>query len=137
MKKKYTTFIIIGIFLLCTLNWIGIGYHYSGAAAYDLAEELEAVYGEEYTGKEVADGLEDMVFQIEPKTFFMTNWNLRRFFSKPYRYECTVTYTTYVKENTTKIRTITYQAVDPMGYENENVGAHLIRESKVENTINK
>lgn len=135
MKRKYTTFIIIGIFLLCTLNWIGIGYHYSGAAAYDLAEELEAIYGEEYTGKEVADGLEDMVFQIEPNTFFMTNWNLRRFFSKPYRYECTVTYTTYVEEKTTKIRTITYQAIDPMGYENENVGAHLIRESMVENTL--
>ena len=135
MKKKYTTFIMIGIFLLCTLNWIGIGYYYSGAAAYDLAEELEAIYGEEYTGKEVADGLEDMVFQIEPKTFFMTNWNLRRFLSKPYRYECTVTYTTYVEEKTTKVHTITYQAVDPMGYENENVGAHLIRESMVENTL--
>ena len=137
MKKRYRILILLGIFLLCALNWIGIGYHYSGAAAYDLVEELESIYGEEYTGKEVEDGLEDMVFQIEPKTFFMTNWNLRRFFSKPYRYECTVIYTTYVDENTTKIRTITYQAVDPMGYENENAGANLIRQSMVENTLNK
>lgn len=134
MKKKYVIAIIILCLIVGAINWFGIGYYYSGAAAYDLVEELESIYGKEYLGKEVEDGLENMEFVIEPKTFFMTNWNLRNAFSKDYKYECKVIVTTVVEEEVVKVRTITYQAIDPMGWENREVRAHLLKDSLAEST---
>ena len=54
--------------LASILCWVGVGFHSSSAAVRDLKTELESIYGTEYTGKETANGTEDMVFVIEPKT---------------------------------------------------------------------
>ena len=45
---------------------------------------------------------EDMVFVVEPKTWFLTNWNLRNALSIDYKYECKVVFTTYVDGNAKK-----------------------------------
>ena len=43
----------------------------------DLKAEMETLHGTEYTGKDTDGRTEDMVFVVEPKTWFLTNWNLR------------------------------------------------------------
>ena len=98
----------------------------------DLKAELETIYGTEYTGKEIDNGTEDMVFIVEPKTRFLTNWNLRNALGLDYQYECRVMFTTCIGENTKTIRTITYQAVDPMGKESIDDRAYVNVSSKRE-----
>ena len=132
MKKKCCTFVIILCVVVCIVNWLGIGYRPSSSAVLDLKAELEALYGEEYTGKEVETGTEDMVFIVKPKTFFFTNWNLRNALCKDYEYECRVIFTNYIEGEKIKVRTITYQGFDPMGIEHAVDRAHLNIASKVE-----
>lgn len=78
-----------------------------------------------------------MVFVVEPKTWFLTNWNLRNALSIDYDYECKVIFTTYVDGSVESVRTITYQAVDPMGAEKIAERAFLDLDSKAETTENK
>ena len=73
-----------------------------------------------------------MVFVVEPKTWFLTNWNLRNALSLGYKYECKVIFTTYVDGSAESVRTITYQAVDPMGVEKIIERVFLDLDSKVE-----
>ena len=140
MKKK-TTIVASVLLMLCLaigiLWWMGIGLKTSSSAVRDLKAELETIYGAEYTEKDVENGTEDMVFVVEPKTWFLTNWNLRNALSIDYKYKCKVIFTTYVDGSAESVRTITYQAVDPMGPENIEVRAHLVLDSIVEKTENK
>ena len=137
MKRK----LIIPFIVLCLINailcWVGVGSYSSGSAVRDLKTELEAIYGTEYTGKDIENGTEDMVFVVEPKTWFLTNWNLRNALSMDYEYECKVVFTTYVDGSAKSVRTITYQAVDPMGAEKTADKAYLDLASKVEKTESK
>ena len=116
---------------------MGVGYYSSSSAVRDLKAELESIYGTEYTGKNVDNGTEDMVFVVEPKTWFLTNWNLRNALSIDYEYECKVVFTTYVDGSTKSLRTITYQAFDPMDAEKMVERAYLDLDSKIETTENK
>ena len=126
MKRKYIAISLILCLVAVLINWLGIGYRPSSSAVLDLKAELEALYGKEYTGKAVEGGTEDMVFVVEPKTFFLTNWNVRNFLSKDYEYECKVVFTTYFEDGTgSKVREITYQGFDPMGRENSDCRAYL------------
>ncbi len=58
-----------------------------------------------------------MLFIVEPKTWFLTNPRLRNALCLDYKYECKVVFTTYMDGAAKSVRTITYQAVDPMGAE--------------------
>ena len=140
MKKK-TTIVASVLLVLCLaigiLCWMGIGLKASSSAVRDLKAELETIYGSEYTEKDVENGTEDMVFVVEPKTWFLTNWNLRNALSIDYKYECKVIFTTYVDGSAESVRTITYQAIDPMGAEKIAERAFLNLDSKVETTENK
>ena len=137
MKRK----LIVSFIVLCLINailcWVGVGSYSSGSAVRDLKTELEAIYGTEYTGKDIENGTEDMVFVVEPKTWLLTNWNLRNALSMDYEYECKVVFTTYVDGSAKSVRTITYQAVDPMGAEKTADKAYLDLGSKVEKTESK
>ena len=134
MKRK----LIVSFFVLCLMIAIlccmGIGSYSSGSAVQDLKAELEAIYGTEYTGKDTDNGTEDLVFVVEPKTRFLTNWNLRNALGMDYEYECKVVFTTHVDGSIKGVRTITYQAVDPMGAEKTAEKAHLDLGSKAETT---
>ena len=133
MKKK----IIVLILFLCVatvvfLRVVGVGYYYSGAAGADLTAELESIYGAEYQGKIVDNGTEDMQFVIEPKTWFLTDYNIRSQLGLDYKYECKVIFTTYVDDQNSIVRTITYQGIDPMSREKMVEGASLDLDSKTE-----
>ena len=140
MKKK-TSIVVSVLLVLCLtigiLCWMGIGLKASSSAIQDLKAELETIYGAEYTEKDTENGKEDMVFVVEPKTWFLTNWNLRNALSIDYKYECKVIFTTYVDGRAESVRTITYQAIDPMGAEKIAERAFLDLGSKVETTENK
>ena len=123
--------IAVGIFLSIWAG-LGVGYRPSGATKYALKQQLIDLYGEEYTEKITDYGTEDMEFHINPKTLFPSNWNFRHFFSMPYEYECQVVFKTYDKEGNVKSKTITYQAFDPMGYENAYKGAYIVLDSMEE-----
>ena len=127
-RKKFIVLIPVIIIVLVICN-LGIGYYRSGSAVRDLTEELTTLYGEPYTGCEVANGTEDMEFSIEPGTFFLTDESFRSFWGLDYRYECKVIYTTYSNDGTVSVRTITYDAVDPMGPSEQFDRAHLVMES--------
>ncbi len=138
MKKKMIVLILVlSLVSFVFLRIIGVGYSYSGAAGADLTAELETIYGKEYQGKAVDNGTEDMQFVIEPKTWIFTNWNLRMQLGLDYEYECKVVYTTYVDGEVSHIRTITYQAVDPMGSEKMFERAYLDLSSEIETTETK
>lgn len=130
-RKKFAVWIpvIIIVVIVLILCKAGIGYYTSGSAVRDLTEELTTLYGEPYTGCEVANGTEDMEFSIEPGTFFLTDESFRSFWGLDYRYECKVIYTTYSNDGTVSVRTITYDAVDPMGPSEQFDRAHLVMES--------
>ena len=133
MKKK----IVVLILFLCVatvvfLRVVGVGYYYSGAAGADLTAELESIYGAEYQGKIVDNGTEDMQFVIEPKTWFLTDYNIRSQLGLDYKYECKVIFTTYVDDQNSIVRTITYQGIDPMSREKMVEGASLDLDSKTE-----
>ena len=137
MKRKLMVSFVVLCLIVATLCWVGVGSYSSGSAVRDLKTELEAIYGTEYTGKDIEKGTEDMVFVVEPKTWFLTNWNLRNALSIDYKYECKVIITTYVDGSAESVRTITYQAVDPMGAEKIAERAFLDLGSRVETTENK
>lgn len=132
MKRKLIVSLIVLCMIVSILCWIGIGLYSSGSAIQDLKAELENIYGTEYTGKTVENGTEDMEFIVEPKTWFLTNWNLRNALRIDYEYECKVIFTTYVDGSAKSVRTITYQAVDPMGAEKTAERAKLDLVSKEE-----
>ena len=117
MKRKLIVSFIVLCLIVAMLCWVGVGFYSSSSAVRDLKTELEAIYGTEYTGKDIENGTEDMVFVVEPETWFLTNWNLRNALSLDYKYECKVIFTTYVDGSAESVRTITYQAIDPMGAE--------------------
>lgn len=137
MKRKLVVSFAVLILTVSVLCWAGVGLYSSGSAVRDLKTELQTIYGTEYVGKAVENGTEDMVFVVEPKTWFLTDWNLRNALSMDYEYECKVVFTTYIDGSVKSIRTITYQAVDPMGAENSDVRAHLELDSIAEKTENK
>ena len=137
MERKKMGLVLGLVLTVVLLLWLGIGPVSSGSAVADLKGELESIYGAEYTGKEVETGTEDMVFVVEPKTWFLTNWNMRNLFSLDYEYECRVIYTTHTGEGTTLVRTVTYQAVDPMGEASMTERAHLDLTSKTETVAHK
>lgn len=136
MKRKLFISFVILCMMVSVLCWMGVGSYSGSSAMRDLRTELETIYGTEYTGKETENGTEDMVFMVEPKTWFMTNWNLRNALSIDYEYECKVIFTTFADGNLVRVRTITYQAVDPMGSEKTAERAFLDLDSKVETIEN-
>jgi hypothetical protein len=137
MKRKLIVSVIVLCLIINILRLVGVGSYSSGSAVRDLKTELESIYGTEYTGKYIENGTEDMVFVVEPKTWFLTNWNLRNALSIDYKYECKVVFTTYVDGTAKSVRTITYQAVNPMGAEKTFDRAYLDLSSKVEKTESK
>ena len=137
MKRKLIVSFIVLCLIVAMLCWVGVGFYSSSSAVRDLKTELEAIYGTEYTGKDIENGTEDMVFVVEPKTWFLTNWNLRNALSLDYKYECKVIFTTCVEGSAESVRTITYQAVDPMGAEKTADKAYLDLGSKVDRTESK
>lgn len=132
MKRKVILSVVVLCLITAILRWAGVGSYSSSSAVQDLKAELETIYGTEYTGKDVDNGTENMVFIVEPKSWFLTNWNLRNALSIDYKYECKVVFTTYVDGSAKTVRTITYQAVDPMGAEKTAERAHLDLDSKAE-----
>ena len=135
MKHKMPVLILALVMAVLVLFWAGIGPYYSESAISDLKVELESIYGPEYTEKAVEKGTEDMAFEIEPKTWLLTNWNLRNSLALDYEYECKVIFTTHT-DGKTETRTVTYQATDPMGKENMTERARLDLTSKTETTGN-
>lgn len=137
MKRKIIALLSVWALIVIALGWAGLGTYSSSSAVQDLKTELESIHGTEYTGKPVENGTENMVFVIEPKTWFLTNWNLRNALSMDYEYECKVVFTTHVDGSIKNVRTIIYQASDPMGAENIGERAHLDLNSKAEISENK
>lgn len=129
MKRKHIALLITAILILSLIHWIGIGPYTSGSAVQDLASALTELHGEPYTGRETGTGKEDMVFSIESRTFFLTNYNLRRFLGLDYRYSCKVIYTTHTPTGETHTHTVTYTGFDPMGKENDTARAYLAKSS--------
>lgn len=132
MKRNWLRIALVLAVTAAVLLWSGIGLYSSGSAVADLKAELESIYGPEYTGKAVEDGTEDMVFEVEPKSWMLTNWNLRSLLGLDYQYECRVVVTSHTADAEASVRTVTYQAVDPMGTAAMGERAHLIPESRVE-----
>lgn len=130
--KKWIGAILVLCLAIAVLLSAGIGPYSSGSAVADLKAELERIYGAEYTGKLVENGTEDMVFTIKPKSWFLTNWNLRDALGLDYRYECQVVFTTHTGGDEQLVRTVTYRAYDPMGQEDAWERAYLDSDSKVE-----
>ena len=136
-RKAFSLICACIAFALLIMNWIGVGYVYSGSAGADFCEELVSIYGEEYSGKIVDGGTEDMRFEIKPKTFWMTDWYIRMEFDLDYEYECLVVITTYFDDGTTEIHTIAYKGYDPMGSEKMFDRAYLDLSSKKETRTEK
>ena len=130
MKHKWLKMALVLCVAATLLLCLGIGPYSSGAAVSDLKAELESIYGPEYTGKAVEGGTGDMVFEVEGKSWFLTDWNLRNALGLDYKYECRVTFTTHSRELGDSVTTVTYQAVDPMGRENTVIRAHLLPDSR-------
>lgn len=134
MKRKRIVLLPVLCLTIAILHWLGVGFYSSGSAVLDLKAELESIYGTEYIGKDIENGTEDMVFVVEPKTWFLTNWNLRNTLGIDYKYECKVVFTTYTEGNSKIVRSIIYQGADPMGAANMAERANLDLDSKVEKT---
>ena len=132
MKRKLIVLFIVLCLAIALLAWLGVGFYSSGPAVSDLKAELESIYGTEYAGKAVENGTEDMVFAVEPKTWFLTNWNLRNALGMDYEYQCKVIFTTYIEGSPKTVRTITYRGTDPMGAANVAERAKLDLDSKAE-----
>ena len=137
MERKKLGLVLGLVLAVVLLLWLGIGPVSSGSAVADLKAELESIHGAEYTGKEVETGTEDMTFVVEPKTWFLTNWNLRNMLGLDYEYECRVIYTTHTEGGASVVRTVTYQAIDPMGEASMTESAHLVPDSNTETTEHK
>lgn len=132
MQRSHIAIILALVLLTALLWWLGIGYYTSSSAVLDLRAELETIHGPEYTGKSTEEGTEDMVFVIKPKSFFLTNWNLRNALGMDYKYECQIIFTTHRSDDTKAVRTIIYQAYDPMGTAKMGSRAGLDLDSKEE-----
>ena len=132
MKKKCGIIVAVLCLLACIVNCLGIGYAPSGSAILDLKAELETIYGMEYTGKETESGTQDMLFEVAPASFILTNWTLRNTLGMDYKYTCRVIITDHADGGEKNIHTITYQAVDPMGHKHTEDRAHLILDSRKE-----
>ena len=78
-----------------------------------------------------------MVFVVLPKTWFLTNRNIRNALGLDYKYECYAIFTTYTGDNSRIVRTISYRATDPMGAANRSEGATLDLDSKKEKIENR
>ncbi|MBR3839687.1 MAG: hypothetical protein IKM20_00945 [Erysipelotrichales bacterium] len=135
MERKYKLFYVASILLILIINIGGIGY-VGGAAIPDLKEELQSIYGEQYTNRIVENGIENMEFSIKPTSFFFTDYSFRWFWNWDYKYKCEVIYTVYSDGEAIEIRTITYEGISPMGYKNDSKGAYLNLES-MKKTISK
>ena len=132
MKKKWIAALAALLLISGGIRWLGVGAYSSDSAVLDLHEELSKVHGAAYIGKETDSGTEDMVFEVEAKTRFLTNWNLRQWLGLDYEYECRVIITAYTDGQVSHVRTITYRAVDPMGADEITERAHLILDSRTE-----
>ena len=132
MKKVFVIILLILCFLLLVFHCVGLGFYSSSSAISDLKSELETIYGCEYTGKPTENGSESMVFEVVPKTWLFTNWNLRNSLHLGYKYECKVVFTSYVGGTVESVRCITYQALDPMGADNMSKRAFIYANTKVE-----
>lgn len=137
MKRKLIIWFTALCLMIAVLYWSDIGFYSSSSAVQDLKTELVNMYGTEYTENVTENGTEDMIFTVEPKTWFLTNWNLRNALGMDYEYECKVIFTTRADGAVTSVRTITYRAYDPMGSENMAERAHLDPDSKTEQTDTK
>lgn len=134
VKRKLIIWFTALCLMIAVLYWSGIGFYSSSSAVQDLKTELVNLYGTEYTENVTENGTEDMIFTVEPKTWFLTNWNLRNALGMDYEYECKVIFTTRTDGIVTSVRTITYRAYDPMGSENMAERAYLDPDSKTELT---
>ena len=137
MKRKLIIWFTALCLMIAVLYWSGIGFYSSSSAVQDLKTELVNMYGTEYTENVTENGTEDMIFTVEPKTWFLTNWNLRNALGMDYEYECKVIFTIHADGAVANVRTITYRAYDPMGSENMSERAHLDLDSKTEQTHTK
>ena len=129
MKKKWIAVLVV-LLLAVAVKWMGVGVYSSDSAVLDLEEELYKLHGAAYTGRETDSGTEDMVFEVEAKTRFFTNWDLRHRLGLDYEYECRVIITAYTGGQVSHVRTITYRAVDPMGADKLTERAHLVLDSR-------
>ena len=125
VKRTHCFLLAAALLLLLLILRAGIGPYTSSSAVQDLTQELVALHGEPYSGHERANGTEDMVFSIESKTFFLTDYNLRSSLGLDYRYTCKVIYTTYTASGETQTRTVTYTGLDPMGKGKETARAYI------------
>ena len=137
MVRKLLAWLAALCLMTASLHWLGVGLYSRGSAVSDLKSELVSIYGAEYTGKNVENGTEDMVFVVLPKTWFLTNWNIRNALGLDYKYECYVIFTTYTGDNSRIVRTISYRATDPMGAAHRWERATLDLDSKEEKTENR
>ena len=80
-KTKLLTLFLALCVVVAIIFWMGVGPRVSSSAVADLKAELESIYGPE---------TERMVFAVEPKTWFLTNWDLRQTLGLDYVYECKV-----------------------------------------------
>jgi hypothetical protein len=125
MKRIHIRAFITALLLLALILWMGIGSYTSGSAVQDLTVALTELHGEPYSGRETEAGSEDMVFSIESSTFFLTNYNLRRFLGLDYQYTCKVIYTTHTAAGENHTHTVTYTGFDPMGRESDTERAYI------------
>ena len=130
MKRMHVFLLIAVIFLFALIHWMGVGPYISSSASRDLTDALTELHGEPYTSRVVNDGTEDMEFFIEVKTFFPSNYNLRRALGWDYRYTCKVIYTTHSTTGEIHTHTITYTGFDPMGKEKDTARAYIDTSSK-------
>jgi len=75
-----------------------------------------------------------MEILVKTRNYFLTDWGFRSFWGWDYRYECKVIYTTYSNGEAVGVKTITYDAIDPMNFEEQSERAYLIMESVKEET---
>lgn len=128
MEKKLSVIMVLCLVAYIVTSWAGIGYRSSASAIEDLRTELVRLHGEACVG----EGTERTAIVVRPKTFFLTNYNLRHALGLDYEYECTVTVTSYEEGKETSVRTITYRGVDPMGKEHMTDRAYVDVDSKKE-----
>ena len=132
MEKKLSVITVLCLVACIVISWVGIGHRSSASAIADLRAELESLHGEAYVERNVGEGTEKTAIVVQPKTFFLTNYDLRNALSLDYEYECVVTVTSYVEGKETSVRTITYRGVDPMGKEHMTDRAYVDIGSKEE-----
>ena len=115
VEKKLSMLTVLCLMVYIVTSWVGVGHVSSASAIEDLRAELESMHGESYVERTVGDGTEMTAIVVRPKTFFLTNYDLRNALGLDYEYECVVTVTSYKDGIETSVRTITYRGFDPMG----------------------